>query len=152
MEHPQSDTLSVSKVKRDVTNLASKVDEQLSVCRALRSDVAVQQVLNLNKVATTQFVGKQCVYLMQILKADIRVLHEKVESTSDGDAAGVFTRARQLEETLHHTSTSSDPTSSLSAIVKLLRIKESLSIKILSRILELKHAFDEESRLRYERR
>ena len=138
------DTMSVSKVRSKTRNLASMVDEQLSICRALRSDATVQQVLNLNKAASTKFIEKQCVYLVQMLKADIRALHEKIEFSSNDDAAEVFNRTRQLEDSLHQTKASSDPTEALSAILKLLELKESFSVKILSHSLKLKHAFDEE--------
>ena len=148
LKERQSDIIvSVSKIKSDARNLASLVDEQLSICRALRSDATVQQVLNLNQEASTALALKQCAYLVLVLKADIRALHEKVAFGSDEAAADVFHRTRELEDMLHQQNPlSSDPVATLSGIVKLLELKESLNVKILTQILKEKNAFYEESR------
>lgn len=145
--------VSVSKIKSDARNLASLVDAQLTVCRALRSDATVQQVLHLTHEASKELTQKQCAYLVLVLKADIRALHEKVEFASDEAAIDVFHRTRQLEGVLQQQSGPllSDPSAALSAIVKLLELKASLNIRILSQMIKEKTAFYDESTSEYER-
>lgn len=137
-------SVSVSQIKSDARNLASMVDEQLSACRALRSDATVQQVLNQNQMASAQFVQKRCAHLLLVLKSDIRALHERHEFASEVPAAEVFRRTHLLENELRQTA-DTDMVTTLSSIIKLLELKESLSVSILSQILKEKEIFDEES-------
>ena len=134
-----------TQVKRDARSLASLVDEQLSACRALRSDATVQKVLSENHTTSTQTIHKQCAYLLLTLKSDIRELHQKIAFATDASPADVFRRTRQLEENIQQAGRSNDKTTNLLGVMRLLELKESMSVDILSKLLNEKKAFDEES-------
>ena len=137
--------ISATQAKSDARNLASLVDEQLSACRALRSEATVRQVLNENCTNSSRMLNKRCAHLLLTLKSDVRALHQKIELVADATAVDVFQRTRQLEERLQQTALSNDTASNLLGVMKLLEIKESMSVDILSKLLDDKKAFDEES-------
>ena len=111
-------------------NLAGTLDKELAVCHSLRSETT--SLDSADSKVSSNYIRKDCVGLLHHLKTDIRVLHLEHCECNNSYA---YQQTSQLEGVLQQINVSADPAITLSRLVRLMQMKESLTIRTLSQIL-----------------